>query len=57
MYALLIEPQLFESYYTTDPPFRWNCDYLIKMAAEKLENLPAGKNLWVADIESTYKGQ
>ena len=57
MYVLLSEPQLFESYYATDPPFRWNDDYLIKMAAKKLENLPPNKILWVAGIESTYKGQ
>jgi predicted alpha/beta superfamily hydrolase len=48
LYALLTEPQLFESYYATDPPFRWNDDYLIKMAAEKLNNLPPNKVLWIA---------
>jgi len=38
-YALLTEPQLFTSYLATDPPFEWNNDYVIKLAAEKLENL------------------
>lgn len=57
LYALLTEPQLFGSYYATDPPFRFNDDYLIKMAAQKLENLPPNKILWIAGIESTYKGQ
>lgn len=56
MYVLLTEPQLFGSYYATDPPFRWNDDYLIKMAVKKLENLPSDKILWIAGIESTYKG-
>jgi len=57
LYALLSEPQLFESYYATDPPFRFNDDYLIKMAAEKLENLPPDKILWLAGNELSYKGQ
>ncbi|HTX19106.1 MAG TPA: alpha/beta hydrolase-fold protein [Bacteroidota bacterium] len=48
LYALLSEPQLFESYYSTDPPFRWNNDYLVKMASEKLNGLPPGKVLWIA---------
>jgi len=57
LYALLSEPQLFESYYATDPPFRFNDDYLIKMAAQKLENLPPDKILWLAGNELSYKGQ
>jgi predicted alpha/beta superfamily hydrolase len=57
LYALLTEPQLFESYYATDPPFRWNDDYLIKMAGQKLENLPSNKLLWLAGNESTFKYQ
>jgi len=57
VYALLTEPQSFGSYYATDPPFSFNDDYLIKMAAQKLENLPPNKILWIAGIESTYKGQ
>ncbi|NLE01841.1 MAG: hypothetical protein GX640_18405 [Fibrobacter sp.] len=57
LYALLAEPQLFESYYATDPPFRFNDDYLIKMAAGKLENLPPDKILWLAGNDLTYKGQ
>jgi predicted alpha/beta superfamily hydrolase len=57
LYALLSEPQLFETYYATDPPFRFNDDYLIKMAAKKLENLPPNKILWLAGNELTYKGQ
>jgi predicted alpha/beta superfamily hydrolase len=57
MYALLSEPQLFGSYYATDPPFRFNDDFLIKRAAQKLGNLPPDRILWVAGIESTYKSQ
>jgi len=57
LYALLSEPQLFESYYATDPPFRFNDDYLIKMAAEKLENLPPDKILWLAGNDLSYRSQ
>ena len=57
LYALLNEPQLFCSYYATDPPFRWNNDYLLNMAARKLEKLPPNKLLWLAGIEATYKYQ
>mgnify|MGYP001023958975 CR=1 FL=1 len=57
LYALLSEPQLFASYYATDPPFRFNDDYLIKMAAKKLENLPPDKILWLAGNDLSYKSQ
>jgi predicted alpha/beta superfamily hydrolase len=56
MYTLLTEPDLFGSYYSTDPSFWWNDSYLIKIASEKLANLPAGKLLWIAGIDATYKG-
>jgi hypothetical protein len=49
LYTLLTEPQLFESYYATDPPFGWNNDYLIKLAAERLNALPSSdKVFWIA---------
>jgi len=57
LYALLSDPQLFGSYYATDPPYRFNNDYLIKMAAQKLENLPPDKILWLAGNDLSYKGQ
>ena len=57
MYVLLNEPQLFESYYATDTPFRWNDDHLIKMADQKLNNLPSDKVLWIAGIDATYRYQ
>jgi len=56
MYTLLKEPELFKSYLATDPSFWWNNDFVIKMAAEKLVDLPPDKILWIAGIESTYKG-
>ncbi len=37
LYALLTEPQLFESYYTSDAPFSWNNDYLINIASRELK--------------------
>jgi predicted alpha/beta superfamily hydrolase len=55
MYTLLTEPQLFQTYYATDPSFWWNNDFLIKLATEKLETLPADKLLWIAGIDETYK--
>lgn len=56
MYALLTEPQLFESYYATDPPYSWNNDYMIDLAAKKIGDIRSDKILWIAGIESTYKG-
>lgn len=55
LYALLSEPQLFGSFYATDPPFQFNDDYLIKMTAQKLENIPADKILWIAGNDLSYK--
>lgn len=57
LYTLLTEPQLFQSYYATDPPFLWNNEFLIKLASERLEKLPPNKLLWIAGIEETYKYQ
>jgi hypothetical protein len=31
--------------------------HFMDTAAQKLENLPPNKILWIAGIESTYKGQ
>ena len=56
MYALLTEPQLFDTYYSTDPSMWWNNDFVIKLASEKLGNIKSQKVLWIAGIESTYKG-
>jgi len=56
-YALLTQPQLFDTYYATDPPLGWNNDFLIKMASERLDQLPPDKVYWLAGIESTFKGQ
>jgi predicted alpha/beta superfamily hydrolase len=56
MYTLLTEPTLFSTYYSTDPSFWWNNDFVIKLAAERLEKIPAGRLLWIAGIDETYKG-
>jgi predicted alpha/beta superfamily hydrolase len=55
MYTFLMEPELFETCYATDPSFRWDNDFVIKMAAEKLGNIKSERHLWIAGIESTYK--
>ena len=56
-YAMLTEPQVFDTYYATDPPIGWNNDFLIKLAAERSGTLPPNKVYWLAGIESTYKYQ
>ncbi|MGB8489641.1 MAG: alpha/beta hydrolase-fold protein [Bacteroidales bacterium] len=56
MYTLLTEHQLFQSYYSTDPSFWWNNDFVIKLASERLEKLPGDRLLWIAGIDETYKG-
>jgi predicted alpha/beta superfamily hydrolase len=55
MYTLLTEPQLFQTYYATDPSFWWNNNYAINLASEKLGDVPPGKLLWIAGIDETYK--
>ncbi len=43
MYTFLIEPELFETCFATDPSFWWNNDFAIKLAAENWEVLkPTG---------------
>jgi predicted alpha/beta superfamily hydrolase len=56
VYTLLSEPELFLTYYATDPPLGWNNDYVIKLASERLDKLPPDKILWIAGINETYKG-
>jgi len=56
MYTLLTEPELFQTYYSTDPSFWWNHDFVIKLASEKLEKLPPDRLLWIAGIDETFKG-
>ncbi len=55
MYTFLMEPELFETCYATDPSFWWNNDFAIKLASEKLENIKSERHLWIAGIESTFK--
>ncbi len=56
MYTLLAEPQLFQTYFATDPSMWWNNDFVIKLASERLDKIPPGKLLWIAGIDETYKG-
>jgi predicted alpha/beta superfamily hydrolase len=56
MYTLLTQPQLFQTYYSTDPPMGWNNDFVIRLASEKLEKLPPDKILWIAGITETHEG-
>lgn len=56
IYTLLTEPQLFQTYFATDPSMWWNNDFVIKLASERLDKIPPGKLLWIAGIDETYKG-
>jgi len=56
MYTLLKEPELFRTYYATDPSFWWNNDFMIKLASESVGNLPSDKLLWIAGIDETFRG-
>lgn len=47
MYALLMEPQLFDSYIAGDPAFWWDDYYINKVAAEKMHDLPGIKTLFM----------
>jgi predicted alpha/beta superfamily hydrolase len=47
MYALLMEPELFDSYIAGDPAFWWDDYYINKFAAEKLHNFPSIKTLFM----------
>jgi predicted alpha/beta superfamily hydrolase len=55
VYTLLTEPDLFQTYYATDPSLSWNNDFVINLASERLEKLPPDKLLWIAGITETYK--
>ena len=48
LYVLLTEPQLFNTYYATDPPLRWNNDYLTNQVPERLSKLTTDKAFWIA---------
>lgn len=48
-YAMLAEPELFNTYYCTDPPLSWNNNFLRNLATEKFKDMEKlKKNLWIA---------
>src|ERR1035437_2543167 len=56
MYALLTEPQLFNSYLAVDPSLWWDRGYMNKLAAEKLSaSLQSGKSLFITGREGDRK--
>ncbi len=55
VYTLLTQPDLFDTYYATDPALRWNNHYVADIAVERLKNLPPNKTLWIGGIESTQE--
>ena len=57
MYVLLTNPQLFNTYYCSDPSFWWNNNFMNKLALKTFESTTElDKTLWINGIESTYKG-
>ncbi|QNK64478.1 hypothetical protein H7F33_08365 [Pedobacter sp. PAMC26386] len=51
-YALLTEPQLFESYIAADPSYWWDKQVMLKMTSSKLANLTnLNKNLYISGRE------
>lgn len=49
MYAMLAQPDLFETYYCTDPPLGWENGYVKKLAEELFAKDPGfEKTLWIA---------
>ncbi len=54
-YVLFSQPELFDSYYSTDPAYWYNNHYIIDLASKNLANIKSDKVLWIAGIESTYK--
>ena len=52
VYALLTEPQLFNSYLAVDPSLWWDNNYLLKLAGEKLgASSLSGKSLFIGGRE------
>lgn len=55
MYALLTDPQVFESYIAADPSFWWDNGYLVKLAAEKLSKTANfHQSLFITGREGSY---
>ncbi len=47
--TFLLKPNMFDFYIAFDPSLWWNDKYLVKIAAEKLDNFPSGqKTFWFA---------
>ncbi len=54
-YALFSNPELFSTYYSTDPAYWYNNGYILKLASERTAPFDSQKTLWIAGIESTYR--
>jgi predicted alpha/beta superfamily hydrolase len=54
METLYLKPEMFDYYIAFDPSLWWNNHYLVRIAKEKLNNLPASeKKLWFAGSSAT----
>ncbi len=56
MYVLLKEPDLFTTYYCSDPAFPWNDRRIIALAEKTFRNInELNKTLWIIGVEETFK--
>jgi predicted alpha/beta superfamily hydrolase len=56
MYVLLTEPEIFSTYYCSDPAFPRSDGRIVPMAAETFKNSPElNKILWIVGVEETYR--
>jgi predicted alpha/beta superfamily hydrolase len=54
-YVLFSNPELFSTYYSTDPAYWYNNNYLPRLASERTAPFDSQETLWIAGIESTYR--
>jgi predicted alpha/beta superfamily hydrolase len=54
-YVLFSNPGLFSTYYSTDPAYWYNNNYIPQLASAMTTPFETRKTLWIAGIESTYK--
>jgi len=54
-YVLFSNPDLFSTYYSTDPAYWYNNGYVPGLASERTTPFESQKTLWIAGIESTYR--
>jgi predicted alpha/beta superfamily hydrolase len=57
MYTFLTNTEMFDKFYCSDPAFRWDNNYIVKLAGEKFKKgEQIEKTVWINGIKETYKG-